>query len=234
MFSLPGLVPGLEPWLNGAVEPARAPLAALSGATVLGIGAHPDDLELGVGGTLARMSRAGARVVMAIVSIPNHLELRKEEARRAAECLGAEVRFLSPDRCSRVEDYRMYELVGMIDAVVADVAPTALFSHCLANHHFDHKLVHEACVATQRLKYFDFFCYSPTSCRAVNIDFHPHVFIDIGETIEAKMEAIKAHHTQFGGRGLSIDHYRSADNRLGESVGVKYAEGVEVVRMPLK
>ncbi|HEV2430265.1 MAG TPA: hypothetical protein VGT43_01980, partial [Burkholderiales bacterium] len=41
------------------------------GRTVLAIGAHPDDLELAVGGTLARLARHAARVVMAVVSIPS-------------------------------------------------------------------------------------------------------------------------------------------------------------------
>ncbi|HWM43722.1 MAG TPA: hypothetical protein VNP36_14905, partial [Burkholderiales bacterium] len=40
------------------------------GRTVLAIGAHPDDLELAIGGTLARLARESSRVVMAVVSIP--------------------------------------------------------------------------------------------------------------------------------------------------------------------
>jgi LmbE family N-acetylglucosaminyl deacetylase len=35
--------------------------------TVLAIGAHPDDLELAIGGTLAKLRKSGARVVMAVV-----------------------------------------------------------------------------------------------------------------------------------------------------------------------
>ena len=79
-----------------------------AGKTVLALGAHPDDLELGVGGTLALLSRAGARVIMAVVSIPSSLEARKTEARRSAELLGAEVTFLFPDDCRRVEDIKTY------------------------------------------------------------------------------------------------------------------------------
>jgi LmbE family N-acetylglucosaminyl deacetylase len=208
-------------------------LSQYAGETVLAVGAHPDDLELGVGGTLARLSRSGARVVMAVLSIPNQLRARRAEAKRAAEILGCEVRFLTPNRCSRVEDLKNHQLVGMIDGLVRELKPAAMFSHCLANLHTDHKLAYDACMASQRLGYFDIFCYSPTSCHTVNIPFHPHAYIDISDTIESKMRAIRSHSSQFDGRGLKTEQYRAASNRTGQIVGVAYAEGVEVVRMRL-
>jgi LmbE family N-acetylglucosaminyl deacetylase len=206
-------------------------LQQYTGKTVLAVGAHPDDLELGVGGTLARLSGAGARVVMAILSIPNNLRARREEAKRAAAILGCEVKLLTPNRCSRVEDMKTHQLVGLIDGLVKQLEPAAMFTHSLANLHADHKLAYEACMASQRLKYFDIFCYPPTSTHAVHIDFRPHIFVDISETIERKMAAIKTHSSQFDSRGFKTDHYREASSRAGRIVGVDYAEGLEVVRM---
>ncbi len=208
-------------------------LAKYAGKVVLAVGAHPDDLELGIGGTLARLSAAGARVVMAVVSIPNNRESRIREATEAAEILGCEVRFLTQDRTMRVEDLKNHELVSMMDALVKEFEPAALFTHCYANLHTDHKLVHEACMASQRLKYFDMFCYSPTSCHSINVAFNPHAYIDISDVIEAKMKAIRKHSSQFSHRGLKTDHYREASNRVGQIIGVEYAEGLEVVRMKL-
>lgn len=208
-------------------------LSKYKGKTVLGVGAHPDDLELGVGGTLARLSRAGAKVVMAIVSVPSNLETRMEEASRAARILGGEARFLVSDRCSRVEDLKNHQLVTLIDGLVDELEPAAVFSHCLANFHVDHRLVHDACLASQRLNYFDLFCYSPTSCRLVNIAFKPQAYVDISETIEDKMSAIKTHASQFECRGLKTEHFREMANQYGQLVGVSYAEGLEIVRMRL-
>ena len=74
------------------------------GQTVLAIGAHPDDLELAIGGTLARLARNGARVVMAVVSVPADFETRRSEAARAAEILGCELRVLMDDGCRRIDD----------------------------------------------------------------------------------------------------------------------------------
>ncbi len=206
-------------------------LSKYAGATVLAVGAHPDDLELGIGGTLARLSRAGARVVMVVVSVPSSLRRRSREARQAADILGCELRFLTPNRCSRVEDLKTHRLVGMIDGLVAELKPAAMFTHCLANLHLDHKLAYEACMASQRLRYFDIFCYSPTSCHAVNIAFYPHAYIDISDTIDAKMRAIRVHSSQFDSRGLKTERYREADGHTGRIVGVDYAEGIEIIRM---
>src|SRR5205085_1371272 len=53
-----------------------------SGKTVVAIGAHPDDLEIGIGGTLAKLQRNGAHVVMCVASIPKDYEVRLAEAQR--------------------------------------------------------------------------------------------------------------------------------------------------------
>lgn len=223
---------------EAGVRPAPARrsdvLAKYAGATVLGVGAHPDDLELGVGGTLARLTAAGARVVMAVVSIPNNRKSRIREAREAADILGGEVRFLNQARTMRVEDLKSHELVSMMDALVKELRPAALFTHCFPNLHTDHRLVHEACMASQRLGYFDTFCYSPTSCHSINVAFNPHAYIDISDVIDEKMKAIRAHSSQFERRGLRTDQYREASNRVGQLVGVEYAEGLEVVRLRLQ
>src|SRR5213076_1301894 len=53
------------------------------GGRVLAFGAHPDDLEVGAGGLLARLSEQGAEVTLAIVSIPNNTAERRVEAKAA-------------------------------------------------------------------------------------------------------------------------------------------------------
>jgi len=217
---------------NGRFSAATA-LSKYAGKTVLAVGAHPDDLELGMGGTLARLSRAGARVVMAVVSIPSDLKSRIKEARRAAQILGCDLRFLIPGHCCRVEDLKTHQLVTMTDSLVKELLPSAVFTHSLANLHADHKLVYQACMASQRLEYFDLFCYSPTSTHEIHIAFQPHAYVDISDTIEMKMAAIRAHSSQFSRRGLGTEHFRQMSSRFGQMVGVDYAEGLEVVRMKL-
>ena len=204
-----------------------------AGATVLAVGAHADDVELAVGGTMARLRRAGARVVMAVVSLPGDYKQRMGEAKQAAEILGCELRVLMTDSARRIEDLKSYELVAMIDREVKEHAPAAMLTHGPSEFHRDHVLVHEACVSSQRLQYFDFFTYHPNFCRPVPVPFHPRAYVDITDTIETKMRAIAAHQSQFKCRGLGIDIYRDIARLNGRMVGVQYAEGLDVGRMLL-
>ena len=203
------------------------------GRTVLAIGAHPDDLELAIGGTLARLSRESARVVMAVVSIPAEFATRQAEARQAAAILGCELRFLVENGCCRLDDIKNYQLVGMLDALVRELQPAAVLTHSASEFHRDHVTVHNACLSTQRLRPFDFFHFSPTMTRAVPVSFHPRAYVDVSTTIEVKMQAIAAHASQFGGRGLDSEMYRDLARLNGRMMGVKYAEGLDISRMLL-
>jgi LmbE family N-acetylglucosaminyl deacetylase len=216
------------------VRPLGRSLASrYAGQTVVAIGAHPDDLEIGIGGTLAKLQRNGARVVMVIASIPKDFEIRMAEAKHGAEILGCELKFLMPDAPKRLEDVKNYELVGMIDDVIREYNPAALLTHSSADFHNDHLLIYNACLPTQRLAHFDFFSYHPTNCRPVPIQFHPKAYVDVSDTIDAKMHAITAHASQFGGRGLDTEMYREFAHVQGRMIGVPYAEGLDVVRMLL-
>jgi N-acetylglucosamine malate deacetylase 1 len=203
------------------------------GRTVLAIGAHPDDLELAIGGMLARLSRESARVVMAVVSIPGDFDTRRAEAVRAAEILGCELRILMDHEPRRIDDVKTYQLVGMMDALVRELQPAAVLTHSASEFHRDHVAVHNACISSQRLKPFDFYQFNPTMCRPVPVQFHPRVYVDVTDTIDVKMQAIEAHTSQFGARGLDSEMYRDLARICGRMVGVKYAEGLDLGRMLL-
>jgi LmbE family N-acetylglucosaminyl deacetylase len=203
------------------------------GRTVLAIGAHPDDLELAIGGTLARLARGGARVIMAVVSVPADFETRSAEAQRAAGILGCELRFLMEDGCRRIDDIKNYQLVGMLDGLVRELEPAAVLTHSASEFHRDHIAVHNACLSTQRLTAFDFFHFNPTMTRAVPVAFHPRAYVDVSDTIELKMQAIEAHASQFGSRGLDTEMFRDLARLNGRMVGVRYAEGLDIGRMLL-
>jgi LmbE family N-acetylglucosaminyl deacetylase len=188
---------------------------------------------MGMGGTVARLVQLGARVTVAVVCVPSDLEARLAEAHAACGVLGAHLRVLCGERPRRVEDLRAYELVALLDTLVREHAPAALFVHGSGDHHRDHQLVFEACRASSRLGFMDVYCYQPCSCRPASSDFAPQAFVDIGATLEVKMAAVGAHHSQFGARGLVPDFLRDLARCYGHEAGVRYAEAFEVRRLAL-
>ena len=211
-----------------AAAAARSFAGRYLGRTVLAVGAHPDDIELGIGGTLAVLTQAGVKVVMGIVSVPADYETRVSEAKDSAEILGCELRVLMEGSCQRIEDVKNYQLVGLLDRLVKDVQPAAVLTHGPTDFHRDHVQVYHATVSAQRLVQFDLYSYLPTMCRPVPVPFQPRAYIDVSSTIETKLKAIAAHKSQFYSRGIAFDFYRDIARVTGRMVGVEYAEGLDI------
>jgi N-acetylglucosamine malate deacetylase 1 len=220
--------------LGGELERTQVAAAARSfatrylGRTVLAIGAHPDDIELGIGGSVAVLASAGVKVVMAILSVPADYEMRVAEAKDSAAILGCELRVLMEGGCRRIEDAKNYQLVGMLDAVVKEFKPAAILTHGPTDFHRDHVTIYHATVSTQRLAQFDLYSYVPTMTRPMPVPFEPNAYVDISGTIETKLKAIAAHKSQFYSRGLAYEFYRDIARVNGRMVGVDYAEGLAI------
>lgn len=187
--------------------------------SVLAFGAHPDDLEAGAGGLLAKLAAAGAHVTMVITSIPNRFEQRIEEARAGAAALGAELVLLRDDAASRVEDYAMWELVERYDAIVDRVNPDLVISHGAEDTHWDHLLVHRAVVSALRRQRANLIAYSAGSAPAATMGT---CFADITQHIDVKVAALGKHATQFS--AAKVEAMRDRARAAGASCGVGYAE----------
>ena len=196
---------------------------------VLAFGAHPDDLEVGAGGLLARLAEEGAKVTMAVVSIPSHTEQRRAEARAGAKIIGAELFILFDEKPCRVEDIPMHELVRRFDHIVGDVQPDLVITHSAVDLHWDHSLVNRATVSALRRTPCDLLAFlsSPemnAQARAVG-----QCFADITDTIDAKIQAISAHVSQVP--KLDLESSRDLARAMGRISGYKYAEAYEALRV---
>jgi LmbE family N-acetylglucosaminyl deacetylase len=199
------------------------------GGRVLAFGAHPDDLEVGAGGLLARLSEQGAEVTLAIVSIPTDVERRRDEARAAAELLDAELFVVYEDRPCRVEDIPMHELVRRFDTIVGDVRPDLVITHSANDLHWDHGLVNRATVSALRRTPCDLLAYlsSPemnAQARAIG-----NCFADISGYVDAKLGAIACHASQL--TKLDLESSRDLARAMGRISGYEYAEAYEVLRV---
>ena len=199
------------------------------GGRVLAFGAHPDDLEVGAGGLLARLAAEGADVTLAVVSIPSNTEQRKLEAQAGADVLDAELFILYEEKPCRVEDIPMHELVRRFDNIIGDVRPDLVITHSANDLHWDHGLVNRATVSALRRTPCDLLAFlsSPemnAQARAIG-----QCFADITRTMDQKIAAISAHRSQCP--KLDLESSRDLARAMGRISGYEYAEAYEVLRV---
>jgi LmbE family N-acetylglucosaminyl deacetylase len=196
---------------------------------VLAFGAHPDDLEVGAGGLLARLSAEGADVTFAIVSIPNQPEVRRAEARASADVIEANLRVLFDEKPCRVEDVPMYELVRRMDQIVGDLRPDLVITHSSNDLHWDHGLVNRATVSALRRTPCDLLAFLSSPEMNAQARSIGTCFADVSKHIDTKIQAIACHKSQL--TKLDLESSRDLARAMGRISGVEYAEVYEVLRV---
>lgn len=214
---------------------------------VIAVGAHPDDAEIACGGTLARLAKQGYRV--GIIDLTDgeptpHSpgpHVRLEEARRAAELLGVQRRVTLdlPNRrlfdsfearVALAKEFRKYRPQVVIG--FGDKTPLASPDHWQAMQ------ITDAAVFYSRLtKWDEFFEGLPVHTIAVQLYFRlafepatlhnysSHFTVDIGETLETKLAAIRCYETQFPpAREYVFDRIRGAALTAGAAAGFAAGE----------
>ncbi len=174
---------------------------------VLAIGAHPDDIELGVGGTLALLARQGYNCALldltrAGLSTRGDVVTRAKEASAAAALLGAKGRInLDLNEGSLLTDPKgLYKLVSAI----RELRPKLILAPYFEDRHPDHgdasELVQKAYFWAGASKYGDdqpphrpgrvayYFCHREGPCSMV---------VDVSETFETKLASVRAYGSQF-------------------------------------
>jgi LmbE family N-acetylglucosaminyl deacetylase/ActR/RegA family two-component response regulator len=195
--------------------------------TVLAIGAHPDDVEIGCGGVLLRHSGVGHDVHLLTLTggeAGGDLDVRIAESERAAELMSAELHMLDLDDTAISETAAT---VRAIAEVVDRVRPTTVYTHSSRDVHQDHRAAHSASlVAARRVPRI--YAYQTPS---TNVEFQPSRFISIDDVLERKLDAIAAFESQTRIRGyLAPDLLNATARYWGRFATSLYAEPLEVIR----
>jgi LmbE family N-acetylglucosaminyl deacetylase len=199
------------------------------GGTVLAFGAHPDDLEIGAGGLLARLAAEGADVHLAVTCIPNNIDARRAEARAAADIMDAELMVLFDDKPTRVEDVPMHEIVRRFDQLVGDLHPDLVITHSANDLHWDHSLVNRATVSALRRTPCDLLAYLSSPEMNAQARCVGSCFADVTKSIDKKLAAIRCHQSQL--KNLDVESSRDLARAMGRISGYEYAEAFEVLRV---
>ena len=223
---------------------------------ILAFGAHPDDVELGCSGTIAKEISLGKKVgiidlTRGELGTRGTAETRDAEAAEASRILGVHVRenlnfrdgFFLNDEAHQLEIIKM----------IRKYQPEIVLCNAITDRHIDHgkgsKLVSNACFLSGLSKIETELNSERQSHFRPKLVYHyiqweniePDFVVDISGFMNVKMESVKAYKTQFydpnsnepntpitSKNFLNSIEYRAMD--LGRLVGVEYAEGFTVER----
>jgi LmbE family N-acetylglucosaminyl deacetylase len=198
---------------------------------ILAIGAHPDDIEIGCGGTLVKYAEHGHHIYLMILTSGErggHWNARRKEQSDAARIVGAQRIFWGHYQDTKVGVDR--RLIQRIEQVIAKVDPLFIFVHYGDDTHQDHRHLATCTVTATRYTRNVLFYEGPTTQN-----FTPTVFVNIGSVLDKKLEALRAHDSQVmktNIEGLSIlDVARSSAHFRGIQGRVRCAEGFVPLRL---
>ena len=199
---------------------------------ILAIGAHPDDIEVGCGGTLAKYARSGHEIYLLVMtegSMGGKADVRKKEQARSAKLLKPREMIWGGYRDTLLTPH-MNRMVHDIETVLKKIVPDFIFVHYEDDTHQDHRALAKATVSATRYVRNVIFYEGPTTQN-----FAPTLFVDIRETIDEKISMLLAHRSQVRKtniEGLSItDIVRSTAVFRGIQGRVPFAEAFVPLRL---
>jgi LmbE family N-acetylglucosaminyl deacetylase len=215
---------------------------------VLGIGCHPDDLEIGCGGTLAKYAKSGHKVFMChiangnmghVVIGPDELNrIRTKEAENAAKVLGAEA--ISIDVGDAQVEAADKVVRNKVTEIVRYTKADIIITHNPSDYMRDHEQAGAlACDASfiATLPHLVTETSNTTGFPPVffmdtlaGINFIPTEYVNITEEIEQKLEALSCHASQIVWMrehdGIDfLDFVRTCNKYRGLQSNCVYAEG---------
>ena len=223
---------------------------------ILAFGAHPDDVELGCSGTIAKEVSLGKKVgiidlTRGELGTRGSVEIRNSESAKASEILGVSVRENLDMRDGFFINDEAHQL--KIIQMLRKYRPEIVLCNAIIDRHIDHgkgsKLVSDACFLSGLIKIETELNGEKQQAWRPKVVYHyiqwqniePDFVVDISEFLDKKMESVLAYGSQFYDPNsnepvtpitsktfLDSVKYRAED--LGRLVGVAYAEGFTTER----
>lgn len=227
---------------------------ALKPKIVLGVAAHPDDLEFGAAGSMAKFIADGAQGYYCILTNANKgsedraitldqlRDTRREEQRQAGKILGLTDVFFGDydDGCLGCDLDLKRDITRVIRTVRPDVVitmdPSLLYSaeRGIINHP-DHRAAGQAVLdavyplARDHLSFPELLeqglePHKTATLLLINFDTQNYR-VDISDHLDTKLKALGAHASQLSNPEASFDMVRKWAEQTGGKIGARYAEG---------
>lgn len=197
---------------------------------ILAIGAHPDDIEYGCGGTLLKAAEESKEKVDIYLGI-----LTKPDKKRTIEQMRSKKKMQAKDLLiAEFEDTKLEKrpVIQILDAWIDSIQPTEIFTHWWKDSHQDHECVSGALVAAVRRSNANVYMYeSVTSIR-----FAPTIFVDIKKQMKKKERLIQCYKSQITEDKIKdgfdlIRHIKAMAKYQGMMGNLECAEGFSPYRI---
>jgi len=204
---------------------------------VIFVGAHPDDIELGCGGTVARFVQRGYDVRIVYASkggkdkvARNNPDIRVRESTKACGILGVEKSKISFGGFEDTQIPDSVETIHFLERFCHNAEDVyAVFVPSTNEVHQDHRAVANASITAFRHVPRIFAYESPSTTAA----FSPTSFVDITDFLKTKWKALRCHESQIAQRNKVYMEYRAMlciSSFRGRQIGTKYAEAFETIK----
>lgn len=196
------------------------------------VGAHPDDIEFGCGGTVSKLVSEGHNCIFIVATNGDQgslnldskelAKVRKKEAIESAKTLGVhKVEFLNlPDGLTKFTFQHKIKLIEMI----RKYKPNSIFTHSKFDHHPDHEIIHRLTIAAIKSAHGPWFKEASGSPHQVDSIYGYEVWnpineyqlsVNITEHFDKKNEALSKHQSQtmdypYENAIKGLAHYRGA------------------------
>ena len=203
---------------------------------------HNDDEVLGAGGTMRKHVLQGDIVYVCEITSGTHYRTLQEEARNAHELLGVKKTWFLNLPVGKLRNMEQAEINARIGEVLAKVKPEIVYLPFIGDMHLDHRETLESALVGLRPIHNsvvkEIYMYETLSETGWNLPqpdraFIPTVWVDISETFDYKINAMKCFESQM----CEYPHPRSAEGiealakYRGSTIGVPYAESFMAVRI---
>ncbi|SFO12833.1 N-acetylglucosaminyl deacetylase, LmbE family [Geodermatophilus obscurus] len=204
-----------------------------TGRSVLAIGAHPDDVELGCGGALLAHVAAGDTVTVLVMTggengpgDDTQVVGRRAEQERAAATLGATLLWGGLRDCEVVADAAA---IRRIEQALRATAADLVYVHAPDDSHQDHRAVAAATLGAARRLPRVLHYQSPST-----LTFTPTVYVDVTAHLSGKLAALAAHASQVERSAMvEPDAIVASARHWGAQARIGYAEAFQPTRMVL-
>lgn len=200
---------------------------------IIAIGAHPDDIEYGCGGTLLRCAQAGYEINLLVMTrgdMGGDPDMRQQEQERAAVELKAKI-FWGRFTDTQVSLHK--DTINTMEFFIKKIQPDIIFVMHPNDTHQDHRVTAQATVTATRYIQNVLFYEVPSS-----VDFSPaSVYCNIGDVLEKKIRLLRCHASQVSAtrvpRVTILEMVKATALFRGVQNRVKYAEAFVPLRLSL-